>query len=327
MSSHILVAGGAGYVGSHTAKALSQAGFTPVVYDDLSAGYEHNVKWGPLERGDIRDGERLDAVLAAYDIKAVLHFAARIEVGEGERDPESFYDNNVYGSLCLLRALRKAGGPPLIFSSTCAVYGRPQTPLLDETHPRAPESVYGRSKLMIEQAIADYGRAYGMPYALLRYFNASGADRDGELGEEHEPETHLIPNALAAAAGRGQTLKIFGTDYDTPDGTCLRDYIHVEDLAQGHILALRRLLDGERALACNLGTGAGDSVRDVIRAIETVTGRTVPAEEAGRRPGDVPALVADTSFAKSLGFAPARSDMTQIVTDAWRFYAAKAGLA
>lgn len=323
MTGHILVIGGAGYIGSHTCKALAQEGFTPVVYDDLSAGFAYNVKWGPLELGDIRDVDRLRGVVAKYDIEAALHFAARIEVGQGERDPGSFYDNNVYGSLCILDALRRAGVPRLIFSSTCAVYGLPQTAVLDETHPRQPESVYGRTKLMIEQAIEDYGRAYGLRYALLRYFNASGADPDGELGEEHEPETHLIPLALAAAAGRGNTLKLFGTDYDTPDGTCLRDYIHVQDLAGGHVLALKRLLDEAPSFACNLGVGAGYSVREVIDTVGQVTGRTVPVEEAPRRPGDVPALVADTAFARSLGFAPRRSSLPQIVADAWAFHSAK----
>ena len=321
-SDAVLVCGGAGYVGSHVCKALSKAGFRPVVLDNFSAGHRHNVKWGPLVEGDIRDAATVEAAVRAHTPIAAMHFAANIEVGIGQKEPAEFYDNNVTGVLRLVEGLRAGGVETLIFSSTCAVYGPPQRLPLDETHPRNPASVYGRTKLMAEQILEDFTAAYGFRHANLRYFNASGADREGDHGEEHDPETHLIPNALKAAAGLGDgKLKVFGTDYDTPDGTCLRDYIHVEDLAQGHVAALKRLVAGAESFAVNLGTGEGVSVLEVINAIEKVTGKAPPHEFAPRRAGDVPVLVADRTRSRALlDFNPACSDIETIIASAWAFH-------
>ncbi|MCG8443079.1 MAG: UDP-glucose 4-epimerase GalE [Caulobacterales bacterium] len=317
----VLVVGGAGYVGSHVAKRLARNGWTPVVFDDLSSGHRHAVRWGELVEGDIRDRAAVTAALRAHRPAAVMHFAARIEVGVGEREPDTFYDNNVRGSLSLFDAMREAGAGPLIFSSTCATYGEPERLPLDEDHPQRPVSVYGRTKLMIEQVLADYDRAFGFPHAALRYFNASGADRDGEIGEEHDPETHLIPNALRAAAGLGAGLKVFGDDYDTRDGTCVRDYIHVEDLAAAHVASLERLLGGAESFAVNVGTGEGYTVREVIDTVAKVTGRAPPYEMAPRRFGDAPLLYADPTRARELiGFEARSSDLHTIVETAWRFH-------
>ncbi len=317
----VLVVGGAGYVGSHVAKALAKSGYTPVVLDNLSTGYRHNIKWGPFVNADIRDTAAVEAAVRQYEPVAAMHFAACIEVGIGERDPQSFYDNNVAGTISLLSGMRAAGLNTLIFSSTCATYGEPERLPLDEEHPQRPVSVYGRSKLMVEQILADFSRAYGFRHAALRYFNACGADREGDHGEEHDPETHLIPVALRAAAGGEGGLKIFGTDYDTPDGTCLRDYIHVEDLATGHVLALERLLSNEESFALNLGTGTGISVLEVVRAIERVVGTPPPHSFAPRREGDAPGLYADPTRARTLlGFDPQVSDIETIIASAWAFH-------
>lgn len=320
--STVLVVGGAGYVGSHAVKALAQAGHTPVVFDNFSTGHQHNVKWGPLVEGDIRNADAVEAAIRQHNATAVMHFAAAAEVGIGEKQPDFYYDNNVTGTLSLLAGMRNAGVDTIIFSSTCATYGPPERLPLNEDHPQRPMSVYGRSKLMIEEVLRDYSRIYPcFRHAALRYFNACGADLDGDHGEEHNPETHLIPNALKAAAGGEGGLKIFGTDYDTPDGTCVRDYIHVNDLATGHIAALERLTANEESFQLNLGTGIPLSVREVVNAIGRVVGTPPPHTFEGRRPGDVPGLYADPSRARDmLGFTPQYSDIDTIVSSAWAFH-------
>lgn len=326
-ASRVLIAGGAGYIGSHAAKAVAAAGGLPIVYDNLSAGHEHAVRWGPLVRGDIRDSDTLRAAIREHRPDAVMHFAARIEVGEGEVAPASFYDCNVAGSLNLVRVMMQEGVKSLVFSSTCAIYGDPERLPLTEDLPKRPVSVYGRSKLMVEQMLEDISRAEGLSYAALRYFNAAGADLDAEIGEEHEPETHLIPNALRAAVGLGGPMKLFGTDYPTPDGSCVRDFIHVADLADAHVLAADRLLDGAKALKLNLGTGEGRTVFEVLKSVEAATGRPVPHVIAPRRAGDAVALYADTSLSrKELGWVPRRSDIDTIVSSAWGFHRGKWGL-
>ncbi|MBL0931650.1 MAG: UDP-glucose 4-epimerase GalE [Alphaproteobacteria bacterium] len=323
MSSAVLVVGGAGYIGSHACKALSRAGYLPVAYDDLSLGHAHAVKWGPLEVGDIADRARLDEALARHRPVAAMHFAAFAAVGESVADPEKYYRNNVAGTLTLLAALRAAAVDRFVFSSTCAVYGTPGTMPIAETTPKAPVNPYGRSKLMVEQALEDYGRAYGFSWTALRYFNAAGADPDGEIGEEHEPETHLIPRALFAAKGTLAHLDVFGDDYPTQDGTCIRDYIHVTDLADAHVAAIKRLEAGGTPGAFNLGTGQGYSVRQVIDAVECATKMKVPIRMAPRRAGDPPELVANPALARTeLGFAPKLSDIDTIVATAWRRMAA-----
>jgi UDP-glucose 4-epimerase len=307
VSDVILVTGGAGYVGSHACLALSQAGFCPVVYDNLSNGHAEFVQWGPLERGDIRDGARLDAVFAAHRPVAVMHFAALIEVGESVKEPQRFYEVNVGGALSVIAAARRAGVDKLVFSSTCATYGAPVRTPMDETHPQAPLNPYGWSKLMVERILLDLDRYAGFRSAILRYFNAAGADPEGRIGEWHEPETHAIPLAIEAALGRRSGFKLFGTDYETRDGTCVRDYIHVLDLADAHVRALKRLLDGGTTEAFNLGTGEGTTVRELIGAIERACGRFEVAQ-APRRDGDSPALVANAAKAHALlGWKPERS--------------------
>ena len=317
----VLVTGGAGYIGAHICKALAARGDRPVVFDNLSSGHAHAVQWGPLIEGDIRDRAALDAALAAHPVDAVMHFAASIEVGEGEREPLAFWDNNVGGVITLLQAMAGADVHPLVFSSTCATYGEPQSLPLTEDEPQTPVSVYGRTKLAVETLLADVGAASPLRYAALRYFNASGASPDGDIGEEHDPESHLIPNALKAAAGIGGALQLFGTDYDTRDGTCVRDYIHVSDLARAHLAALDRLLDGAPSFACNLGSGTGFTVREILDAVEAVVGRPVPFHERPRRPGDAPVLLADTSTAKRLlGFETTHSTPERVIGDAWNFH-------
>ncbi len=317
----VLITGGAGYIGSHAAKALRLAGREPVVFDDLSSGHAHAVRWGPLVKGDIRNAEALRAAIRQYRPDAVMNFAARIEVGEGEKDPAHFYDNNVAGMLNLMKVMLEEGVKNLVFSSTCAIYGDPERLPLTEDLPKRPISVYGRSKLMTEQMLEDVSRAHGLSFAALRYFNAAGADPDGEIGEEHEPETHLIPNAIKAAIGLGGPMKLFGNDYPTPDGTCLRDYIHVTDLAEAHILAADRLSEVSCNLQLNLGTGEGRTVLQVLQAVEAATGRPVPHTIAPRRPGDAIALYADaTKVRQTLGWTPRLSDIDTIVSTAWNFH-------
>lgn len=321
MSETVLVAGGAGYVGSHTCLRLAEAGFNPVVFDNLSNGHRQFVQWGPFEHGDIRDRARLDEVFARWRPSAVLHFAALIEVGESVRHPGRFYEVNVGGAANLIEAARDAGCEALVFSSTCATYGDPVRLPMDESHPQAPLNPYGRSKLMIEQALADMDRYAGFRSIRLRYFNAAGCDPEGRIGERHEPETHAIPLALHAALGRRAGFSLFGTDYDTRDGTAVRDYIHVLDLADAHVLALQRLLGGGGSDVINLGTGTGTTVRELVEAIRAVTGRPFPVTEAPRRDGDAPVLVADNRKAReTLGWAP-RFGLEDIVRHAWDWHA------
>ena len=317
MSDSVLVTGGAGYVGSHACKALAAAGFRPVSYDDLSTGHRWAVRWGPLVEGDIRDGARLAAAFAEYRPVAVLHFAAQAYVHQSVIDPLGTWDVNFAGSLALLRAVMAAGAPPLVFSSTCSLYGITDAPLLDECQPVRPINPYGASKAAVERLLADLA-PLGLRHAALRYFNAAGADPDGETGECHDPEPHLIPNVLKAALGSGPPVTLHGHDYPTPDGTCVRDYVHVADLAAAHVLALRRLLAGGASLTLNLGSGGGASVSEVIATAERVTGHAVPRRAGPRRPGDPPRLVAGNALARqALGWAPARSDLETIIADAW----------
>ncbi len=316
----ILITGGAGYVGAHCCLALKRAGHRVVTYDNLSNGHEAFVKWGTFEQGDIRDGARLQAVFAAHRPDAVVHCAALIEVGESVKHPERFYDNNVTGALVLLEVMRDAGVKHFVFSSTCATYGEPQFLPMDETHPQSPVSPYGWSKLMTERASRDVAAAHGMTFAHLRYFNAAGAAPGEGIGERHSPETHAIPLALFTLLGRREGFKIFGDDYDTRDGTCLRDYVHTLDLADAHVRAIERLLGGGESLAANLGTGDGVTVKELLAAIERVAGRAVPATPAPRRDGDSPALLADNTLARrELGWSPTRG-IDQIIADAWEWH-------
>ncbi len=325
MSQSILVTGGAGYVGSHACKALANAGYQPIVYDNLSRGYRQSVRWGPLVEGDLHDRERLAATLRAHQAVAVMHFAAFAYVGESVADPELYYTNNVGGTLALLSAMRMAEVSTIVFSSTCAVYGVPESLPIRESTVKAPLNPYGETKLAIERALHWYGATYGMRYAALRYFNAAGADPDGETGEDHEPETHLIPLVLRAALGTGKPVEIYGTDYPTSDGTAIRDYIHVSDLADAHVRALGRLTAGGDSIAVNLGTGRGCSVRDVIAAVERIGGRPVPRREVARRPGDPPELVADPGLALAqLGWQPSHSDLDTIIRTAFAWETGRA---
>ncbi len=317
----ILVTGGAGYIGSHTCRVLRAAGHEPVVVDDLSSGRATAVGDLPLLAGDVADA----AVLAsAFDrfgpVEAVVHFAARISVPESVADPLGYYRANTATALALIEAAVHRGVEAFVLSSTAAVYGHPREQPIPEDAPLAPESPYGASKAMVERILADVSRAHGLRFAALRYFNAAGADPAGDLGEEHDPETHLIPLALAAAAGRRPPLELFGTDYPTPDGTCIRDYVHVSDLAEAHRLAVEALVAGEPGGVFNLGTGRGHSNREVLAVVEEVVGRPVPVVEAARRPGDPPVLVADPRrFRDRFGWEPARSELPTIVESAWRF--------
>lgn len=318
----ILIVGGAGYIGSQTAKVVAAAGHRPVVFDNLVYGHRWAVKWGPLVEGDLADGALIKRVLDQYQVTAVVHFAAYAYVGESVTNPRKYFRNNVAGTLNLLDAMVDAGVRDIVFSSTCAVYGEPVHMPIDEQHPRSPVSPYGESKLAIERVLHWYQRAYPLRFAALRYFNAAGADPDGEVGEHHDPETHLIPLAIEAAmaGSSGKGLEIYGTDYPTPDGTAIRDYIHVQDLADAHVAALDKLRDGATSLFVNLGTGRGHSVREVITAVEKVSGKKVPARETGRRAGDPPALVADPRLAADvLGWKARIPDIETIVEHAWRW--------
>ncbi len=317
----VLVVGGAGYIGSHTCLDLANKGFQPVVYDNFSNGHREFVKWGPAEEGDIRDRARLDEVLAKHKPAAILHFAALIEVGESVKDPVSFYENNVIGTLTLLSAAQAAGVGAFVFSSTCATYGLPQSVPLDESHRQVPINPYGRTKYIVEQALADYDQYKGLRSVVLRYFNAAGADFEGRIGEWHTPETHAIPLAIEAALGRRQGFKVFGSDYDTRDGTCVRDYIHVLDLADAHVRAVEYLLRGGESVALNLGTGTGTTVKELLGTIETVSDRPFPVEYVGRREGDSTTLVANNDKARDvLGWSP-KYDLTEIVESAWNWHA------
>ena len=319
----ILVSGGAGYVGAHCCLALSEAGFIPVVYDNLSNGHASFVQWGPLEQGDIRDASKLDEVISKHTPIAVLHLAALIEVADSVKNPGRFYENNVMGAVTLIEAARRGGIDAMVFSSTCATYGDPKFVPMDETHPQEPINPYGRTKLMVEQALADYSRYTGFRSVSLRYFNAAGADEKGRIGERHEPESHAIPLALQTALGQRQGFKLFGTNYATRDGTAVRDYIHVMDLADAHVRALYYLLDGGATTAFNLGTGTGTTISELIDTIRRITNTSFLVERSERREGDAPTLVADSSRAHNvLGWSPLR-DLDAIVHSAWNWHAAE----
>jgi len=317
----ILVTGGAGYVGAHTCKALSRSGYRPVVFDNLSTGHRRFVRWGPLIEGDIRDHAAVLDAIRAYDAKAVLHFAASTSVGESVTDPQKYYENNVGGSLSLLRAMIDAGCRTVVFSSSCAVYGEAQNQPIGETSPIAPCNPYGASKSIVERILSDYAQAQLLNSISLRYFNASGADPEGQLGELHDPETKLIPRAMMAIQGRITDFAVFGTDYNTPDGTAIRDYIHVSDLAEAHVSALRRLFARGPGGVFNLGTGRGYSVTEVLNAISAEAGVILRPASTSPRQGDPPALVADANLSRSeLGFSPKLSDLKTIVQTAWRWH-------
>jgi len=321
----ILVTGGAGFIGSHTCKLLSAAGYLPVVYDNLSRGNEKSVAWGPLVVGDIRDRRELEQAIGTYKPKAIIHFAALAYVGESVHQPAEYYSTNVAGTIAVLDAARATAISNIIFSSSCATYGVPEVLPVRESSSQNPISPYGRSKLMGEQIIGDYAAAYGMKYAILRYFNACGADPDGDLGEWHSPETHLVPRVLMAASGLIDEIEVFGTDYDTSDGTCVRDYIHVSDLARAHLKALFHLEAGGESLAVNLGTGRGVSIKEILQAVSRMTSRSVPAVYRNRRPGDPAALYADPVNAREhLGFVPELSDIDTIVRTAAPFFGLEA---
>jgi UDP-glucose-4-epimerase GalE len=327
MSLTVLVTGGAGYIGAHACKALARAGYRPVVFDNLSRGHRRAVRWGPFVEGDIADSGSLSAAIEHHQVAAVMHFAAYAAVGESVADPAVYYRNNLGGSLALFEAMRKSGVERIVFSSTCATYGIPKRIPIKETAAQLPVSPYGETKLAIERALHWYGRAYGLRSAALRYFNAAGADPEGEIGEAHEPETHLVPLVVLAALGRRPEIEIFGTDYPTPDGTAIRDYIHVTDLAAAHVRALEHLLAGGGSIALNLGTGHGHSVREVIAAAEAVAGRPVPRRETARRPGDPPRLVADPARATQLlHWRAEMSDLASIIGSAFAWHAAEKNL-
>lgn len=320
----ILVVGGAGYIGSHMVKLLGQRGCAVTTLDDLSSGHRDAVLIGDFVQGDMADTELLRGVFAQRKYDAVMHFASFIEVGESVREPAKYYRNNVANTLALLAAMREAGIDRFIFSSTAAIFGSPQYVPIDERHPRAPINPYGRTKNMVEDVLGDYERAYGLRSVCLRYFNAAGADPDGRLGERHDPESHLIPLALQAASGRRAGLSVYGTDYDTPDGTCIRDYVHVSDLCEAHWLALESLRAGAGSQAYNLGNGNGFSVLEVIETAKKVTGVDFAVKHEERRAGDPPRLVADSSAIKSrLGWSPRYADLDTIVAHAWAFERAR----
>jgi UDP-arabinose 4-epimerase len=321
LSKHVIVTGGAGYVGSHACKALAAAGYVPVTVDNLGNGNRAAVRFGPLVEADIRDRSAIDAAFREFKPASVMHFAAFAYVGESVRAPGPYYENNVAGTVELLEAVRAAGIANFVFSSSCATYGTPDSLPITEASAQRPTNPYGMTKLMIEHALRDYAAAYGLRFAALRYFNAAGCDVDGEIGEVHVPETHLIPNVLMAASGESPELNVFGDDYDTPDGTCIRDYVHVSDLAAAHVKALDRLCDGGDSLMVNLGTGTGYSVRQIVASVEDITGRKVPVRFSPRRPGDPAALVADASEAAAkLEFSTRRSGLKDIVSTAWAWH-------
>ena len=316
----ILVTGGAGYVGSHCVKQLLQRGYEVVVFDNLSEGRREAVLTERFVQADLLDREALNRAFAEYSIDAVMHFAGLIKVGESVDDPQVYYQNNVVGTLNLLQTMQEHGVDRMIFSSSAAVYGDPAVIPIPESHPKRPKNPYGKTKWMIEQILEDYAHAYGLRSISLRYFNAAGCDPAGELGENHHLETHLIPIVLDTALGRRECITIFGTDYDTPDGTCLRDYIHVNDLAEAHILTLEALKKGCASSAYNLGIGRGYSVREVIDVCRQVTGREIPLEEGKRCPGDPPQLIADpTCIQKDLGWQPRFTELDEIVSTAWEW--------
>jgi len=322
-SGPVLVVGGAGYIGSHTTRLLQQQKVPVVVFDNLSTGHRAAVDTTFVE-GDLGDREAIRMALIEHEPRSVIHFAAKCYVGESVEDPAKYYRENVNYTWNLLEEMKAAGCLEIVFSSSCATYGDPQTVPLTEEHRQVPISPYGKTKLHMEHMLQDYSVAYGFSYAALRYFNAAGASQDSTLGEHHDPETHLIPLILQVAAGKRKEILLFGDDYPTPDGTCIRDYIHVEDLGDAHLLALTRLQAGERALECNLGTGTGFSVLEVVEAARRVTGHAIPSRVVERRPGDPPELVSGgTRALDTLEWIPARPDIEDIVRDAWAFMQAR----
>ncbi|MCU0563983.1 MAG: UDP-glucose 4-epimerase GalE [Desulfobacterales bacterium] len=317
---NILVTGGAGYIGSHCCKALAACGHLPIVFDSLVKGRRENVRWGEFVHGDIGDPEALEGCLKRHRIDAVMHFAAFIEVGESVADPLAYYANNVGGTLQLLRAVHRHGVRDFVFSSSAAVYGTPERVPIEEDHSLNPLSPYGWTKRMMEAMLEDFGRAYGLRWAALRYFNAAGADRSADIGEAHDPESHLIPRMFDAAIA-GRPIEVFGGDYPTADGTCIRDYVHVSDLAAAHVMALERLAEGGPSGPVNLGQGRGYSVMEVVRAAEEVTGMPIAVRLAERRPGDAPVLVASNRKAREvLGWTPRESGLDHILRTAWAWH-------
>lgn len=320
----ILVTGGAGYIGSHAVLTLKQAGYDVVILDNLVYGHRdlvESVLQVELIEGDMNDRDLLDRLFASHPIAGVMHFAAYAYVGESVSDPAKYYRNNVIGTVTLLEAMLAANVKQLVFSSTCATYGVPKSVPIPEDHPQSPINPYGATKLMVERILADFDTAYGLKSVCFRYFNAAGADPAGQLGEDHQPETHLIPLVLQTALGLRESVAVFGTDYPTPDGTCIRDYIHVTDLATAHVLGLEYLLQGGSSEKFNLGNGSGFSVKEVIETARRVTGRDIPAVERDRRPGDPPALIGSSEKARSiLGWQPQYSDLEQIITHAWNWH-------
>ncbi|ADL58607.1 UDP-glucose 4-epimerase GalE [Methanothermobacter marburgensis] len=316
----ILIVGGAGYIGSHVNKFLSERGYETLILDNLTKGHREHVKWGELIEGDLGDRRLLNRILTEYDVEAVMHFAAFTDVGESVQKPGDYYRNNVVNTMNLLDSMLKNGVGRFVFSSTCAVYGNPSEIPITEEHPLNPISPYGRSKLMVEEILRDYSDAYDLSYVSLRYFNAAGADPEVEIGELHEPETHLIPIVLDAAMGLRDSVRIFGTDYPTPDGTCIRDYIHVMDLADAHWRALE-YLEGERSGVFNLGNGNGFSVMEVIETCREVTGASIRVVEDQRRPGDPPELVGSSERAREiLRWSPVFTELEEIIKTAWNWH-------
>jgi len=321
----VLVTGGAGYIGSHACKALARAGHEPVTFDNLSTGHRWAVRWGPLIVGDLGDGDVVRRTLREQGVQAVMHLAASGYVGVSISEPRAYYANNLANGLALLDAMLDSNIRLLIFSSSCAIFGTQQTALIDETHRQEPVNPYGETKRAFEQALRWYDRGYGLRSIALRYFNAAGADPERETGEEHEPEPHLIPNILSTAAGARPYLSIFGDDYPTPDGTAVRDYVHVSDLASAHVLALEHLAGGGPSLQLNLGTSRGHSVREVVNAAAAVCGAEIPTRISARREGDPPLLVADGRVAQqTLGWTPRHSDLASILRSAWRWHSSRA---
>lgn len=318
---NVLVTGGAGYIGPHCCKELAARGFSPVVFDNLSTGHREHVAWGDLVQGDTGSSEQLAACFTRYRIDAVMHFAALIEVGESVDDPLKYYGNNVLNTIRLLETMHRCGIRVMVFSSSAAVYGNPEQVPIAEDHPTRPINPYGWSKLMVETILADCARAHGLKWAALRYFNAAGADAGGRIGENHRPESHLIPRILQAAANGSAPVRVYGTDYPTPDGTCIRDYVHVSDLASAHVLALEHLVAGKPGGCFNLGQGRGFSVMEVIRKAAEVTGREIVVEKSPRRPGDPPVLIASNLKARRvLGWSPVHSSLEEVIGSAWRWH-------
>ena len=317
----ILIVGGAGYIGSHINKELNHQGYETIIFDNLSFGHPEFVKWGNFQEGDLGNIEEIRKLFKEYTIDAVMHFAAFTYVGESVENPQKYYLNNLRNTLNLLQVMLEEDVKYFVFSSTCATYGTPEEIPITENHPQNPINPYGKGKLMVEQILTDYSRAYGLKYASLRYFNAAGADPEAEIGESHQPETHLIPLILDVAMDKKEEIQVYGTDYPTPDGTCIRDYIHVMDLADAHIKALKYLKEGGKSDVFNLGNGQGFSVREVIETSQKVTGKTIKVEEVERREGDPPVLVGSSSKAQEiLNWHPRYDDLAVIIETAWKWH-------